>query len=71
MSYVLMLVMILLNGYVHNEYGTFDTLAECETTMKGVVPKIADYNAGDNPNKIVSYAVVCLRPVAAPQGKSL
>lgn len=71
MSFVLMVFLVLLNGYTHNEAASFSTLAECEDAMKALPAKMVDYNVGGNPNKIAEYAAVCVRTVAAPQGKEV
>ena len=71
MSYMLMFVLVLLNGYVHNETASFSTLDECQAEMQKLSEKIVEHNAGSGPNKINEYAAACVRTVAAPQGKSI
>jgi hypothetical protein len=46
----------------------FEDKEKCEVVRKTILAKVEKHNASENPDKVVSMALVCVQTVKASQG---
>ena len=71
MGYALVVFLAFLNGGEQHLGVSFPSVEECMAEQPNAVEQITAYNVSPEPNKIVSYAAVCVPMGKAPQGKSI